>query len=91
MKELDYNHSVFSTDLMDLSHYGFKGLLTSHRERPMDVKCSLIKKAPPPDFGVGGLNLNVVKVASSNCQLTRHAERRGTCYVTPQDAGSKLW
>lgn len=58
MKELDYNNSVFSTELVDLSHYSFKELLASQRERWMDVKCFLIKKAPPPDFGVRGLNLN---------------------------------
>lgn len=33
MKELDYDRSVFSTELTDLGYYGYKGLLTSQRER----------------------------------------------------------
>lgn len=84
MKELDYDHSVFSTELIDLGHYGYKGLLTSQRERWMDVKCFQIKKALPPAWGCERTELECDQAASSKCQFTGHREGRGTGYMTPQ-------
>lgn len=89
MKELDYDHSVFSTELIDLGHYGYKGLLTSQRERWMDVKCFQIKKALPPAWGVRGLNLNVIKRPVPNASLQDIEKGEGQVIWLHRDAISK--
>lgn len=58
MRELDYDYSASSNELMDLGHYSYKGLLTSQRKRWLDVTYFLMKNTPhTPVFGVKGMNL----------------------------------
>jgi len=61
MKELGYDHSAFSNEQIDLGHCSYKGLLTSQRERWLDVTRSQMKNTlRTPAAGVKGLNLNVI-------------------------------
>lgn len=61
MKELGYDHSAFSNEQIDLGHCSYKGLLTSQRERWLDVTHSQMKNTlRTPAAGVKGLNLNVI-------------------------------
>ena len=92
MKELGYDHYAFSNEPTDLGHCSYKGLLTSQRERWLDVTCSQMKNMlRTPAAGVKGLSLNVIKKPHPTPDFQE--VQRGKEHATGlhRDAINKLW